>query len=421
MDISSFVQSILQNQVVTGLSFTALLGGAVYQLRNIPHLIHRGALRFFTVELTVLSSDPSFDWLDRWMARQPYTKKSKMMRLRAIEKNEYRGFDDDRTEWTLSPGPGLHMFFWRRRPVLLERVFLSKDAVDSSARVSKPIEQLNFRTIGRSQAIIRSLIEEARSLSEEDELVGVRVWAEYHWAHVRGKSRRYLDTIILKPGQADRILTDLQWFIESRDWYIERGIPYRRGYLFSGFPGTGKTSVVLALAGYLQRPICVLNLGSMESDNGLFEAMREAPINAIILIEDIDCAFSALSRETNGSATDDDKAEGGRIISKAAMLNALDGIMTPEGRIFIMTTNFPERLDPALIRPGRADVHETFGYFDAAEQICMAHRFFDDFEPLPFPVSPAEMQAAFMQFHDDAKDARAYLLAKLGTVLEGNA
>jgi chaperone BCS1 len=95
-------------------------------------------------------------------------------------------------------------------------------------------------------------------------------------------------------------------------------------------------------------------------------------------------------------------------VSKAALLNALDGITTPDGRIFIMTTNYPERLDAALMRPGRADVHETFGYFEAAEQIQMAQRFFDDFIPLPFAVSPAEMQAAFMQFHNDSEAARVH-------------
>jgi chaperone BCS1 len=288
---------------------------------------------------------------------------------------------------------------------------LSKDAVDSGARIAKPIEQLNFRTIGRSQAIIRSLVNEARALAMEEELVAVRVWSDYHWAHLRGKGRRYMETIILKPGQADRILNDLQWFVDSREWYLARGIPYRRGYLFAGLPGCGKTSIVLALAGCLGRPICVLNLGSMESDDSLFDALREAPVNAIILIEDIDCAFP--TQQPVMAKTDDAEKANTRVISKAAMLNALDGITTPEGRIFIMTTNCPERLDPALIRPGRADVHETFGYFETAEQICMARRFFDDFEPLPFPVSPAEMQAAFMQFPHDAKAARAYLLEKL--------
>lgn len=403
MGFDTFFQAVLQNQVVTGLSFTALLGGAVYQLRNIPHLIRKGVMRFFTVELTVLSTDMPFDWLDRWLSQHPYTQKSKMMRLRGIERAV-----SNEAEWALAPGPGTHVFMWCRRPIILERSFLSKDAAEGH-RVSKPIEQLHFRTIGRSQAAIRCLIEEARQLSTQDELVTVRVWNEYEWTYVRGKAQRPLDTIILKAGQKERILADLQWFLASRDWYHQRGIPYRRGYCFSGKTGTGKTSIVVALAGHLRRPICVLNIGSIEGDNQLFGAFRDAPTDALILIEDIDCAYPAHSRETaSGEA-----AEPRSRVTKAGLLNALDGITTPDGRIFVMTTNYPERLDSALVRPGRADVHEKFEYFGTDEQITMAARFFERFEPLPFPVSPAEMQATFMQYPHDAEAARMHLLNKV--------
>lgn len=403
MDIGSVFQDILQNQVVTGLSVTALLGGAMYQLRSIPGLLKFGALRFLTVELTVISSDPAFEWITIWLAKQPYSKRSKIMRLQSVSDPERT----DAAEWSLAPGHGTHIFRWRHRPVFLTRSYLSKDSVDSHSRTSKPIEQFYFRTIGRSQQTIRRLISEAHALANENEMVSIRIWSEYHWMQVRGKTRRPLETIILKAGQYDRLIHDLNWFLEARDWYGERGIPYRRGYCFTGPPGVGKTSIVMGLAGFLGRPICVLNLGSVESDDALFDAFREAPVNAIILIEDIDCAFSEPVNRRDSA----DSRESSRV-SKAALLNALDGITTPDGRIFIMTTNYPERLDAALMRPGRADVHETFGYFEAAEQIQMAQRFFDDFIPLPFAVSPAEMQAAFMQFHNDSEAARAHLLSK---------
>jgi hypothetical protein len=338
-----------------------------------------------------------------------------MMRLQATTLLSGSGSDSE-TEWSLAPGPGLHIFMWQHRPVLLERSFLSKEVSDGQARTSKPIEQLHFRTFGRSQMTMRRLIQDAQELSTEGQLVAVRIWVEYRWMQVRGKAQRSADTIILKAGQFDRIIADLHWFLNAREWYFARGIPYRRGYCFVGPPGTGKTSVVLALAGHLRRPVCVLNLGSIESDDALFEAFREAPINALILLEDIDCAFPAQTRHSENDERDDGRSSV-RGISKAGLLNALDGITTPDGRIFIMTTNFPERLDVALVRPGRADIHETFEYFGATEQINMAQRFFNEFEPLPFPLSPAEMQAAFMQFPNNSKAARAYLLSKFGPVL----
>ena len=200
----------------------------------------------------------------------------------------------------------------------------------------------------------------------------------------------------------ERILADLDWFLGARDWYHQRGIPFRRGFLFAGPSGTGKTSLVLALAGHLNRPICVLSLGTINQDNALFSAFNDAPPDAIILIEDVDCAFPAQRRDEDGKAMGQ--------VTKAGLLNAIDGVTTPDGRIFVMTTNYPERLDSALVRPGRADVHEKFAYLEAVEQQHMAARFYaDGFQPVPFAVSPAALQAVFMQHPNDPKAAHDLL------------
>ena len=403
MNISDIANSILHNPVVTGLSFTALLGATAYQLRNIPRIVASGTLRFLTVELTVTSTDASFDWVDRWLAHQPYTKRAKMLTLRAHQDDaiQLHGDTPD-SNWALSPGPGLHMFWWRKRPVFLDRHYLSKEGGDDSRR-GKPVEMLRFRTVGRSQKIIRRLISDVRDFSLTSDRVAIRVWADRYWNNVRGKSHRHLDTIILRDGQIERIVSDMSWFRDARQWYSQRGIPYRRGYLFVGPPGTGKTSLVMGLAGHFNRPICVLSLSTVNDDTELFSAFNEAPPNAIILIEDVDCAFPAQTREASDKET-------GRL-TKAGLLNAIDGITTPDGRIFIMTTNYPERLDAALVRPGRADVHERFDYLAPTEQERMGARFYDrPFAPVLFPVSPAALQAAFMLHPTDPRAAHEALM-----------
>jgi chaperone BCS1 len=412
MDINTFLQPVLQNQVVTGLSFTALMGGAAYSLRYVPNIMSRAFRRFFTVELTVTSNDPAFEWMDRWLALQPYARKAKMMRLATItEDSRHHTTEPKQPEWILAPGFGTHIVWYRRYPIVLERSLLNKDSAEggrSRGLSQKPLEELHMRTLGRSQTLLRALITDARKLIVTETAVPVRIWGEYTWFPVKGRTPRRLETIIVRDEQLERIIADIQWFQASREWYSERGIPYRRGYLFDGPPGTGKTSIVLALATHFEKTICVLNLNGVENDNNLFCAMREAPNDAIILIEDIDCAQSSKPRDENA----DDEAATPTGISQAGLLNALDGITTPDGRIFIMTTNYPDRLDAALIRAGRADVHETFDYFDAPEQRRMAARFYKRFEPLPFPVSPAEMQASFMKFPNDPEAARADLLDK---------
>lgn len=404
MNFSDIIESVLHNPVVTGLSFTAVLGAVAYQLRNIPRLVVSGTLRFLTVELTITSTDPAFECIDGWLAHQPYAKRAKMLTLQSHRTSEdvimgMRSEPNADSHWSLSPGPGLHMFWWRKRPVFLERRYLSKEGDDG--RRNKPVETLRFRTIGRSQMIMRRLISDVREFTSND-TVSVKVWTDHYWNKVPGKTRRSLDSIILRDGQIERVMEDVTWFQNSRSWYNERGIPYRRGYLFSGCPGTGKTSMVLALAGHFNRPICVLGLSGVADDNALFAAFCEAPPNAIILLEDVDCAYPAQTR------TEDAKETGK--VTKAGLLNAIDGITTPDGRIFIMTTNYPERLDHALIRPGRADVHERFDMLGPTDQCRMAARFYaEPFTPVLYEVSPATLQAVFMLHPTDPRAAHEAL------------
>lgn len=409
MSISAFVEGLLTNQIAAGFGAAAVMTWVGYQIRKVPAAAFRLIIRNFTSELVVHSNDPAFQWIEAWLARHPYSKRSHRVRLSSNDANR-----DGESEWTLSPGGGNHLLTWNGRRIIFERE-LNPSSVQTNNGLGKS-EQFSFRTFGKSQSVLRELVAEAKAAMTSSRLVRVCVWRDFYWAPIRGKEPRPLNSIVLPNGQRERIIEDIQRYIGAAAWYVERGIPYRRGYLFSGPPGTGKTSLVLAIAGHLGVPVCVLNIGSVRSDDRLLSAIIEAPHNAIIVMEDIDCIKSAASREqsknpasgvavTAGTPSGDDEPEG---VTKAGLLNALDGVATPDGRIFVMTTNYPDRLDEALIRPGRADVHVRFELLGAQQQLEMAARFYgaDAFEPLPFSVSPAAMQAAFLRFPDNADIAR---------------
>jgi len=155
---------------------------------------------------------------------------------------------------------------------------------------------------------------------------------------------------------------------------MDKGVPYRRGYLLHGPPGTGKTSFTQAIAGALKLNICYLNLsnGNMD-DDGLNRALNNAPSQSIILLEDIDGIFVARESVNQGR-------DGG--VSFSGLLNALDGVRSQEGRILFMTTNHREKLDPALMRPGRADFHAYLGNASFNQMKGLFLRFYSGHEKM---------------------------------------
>jgi chaperone BCS1 len=166
-----------------------------------------------------------------------------------------------------------------------------------------------------------------------------------------------------------------------------------------GPPGTGKTSFVQAIAAELGLNICYLNLsGTNMDDDTLNQMLNSSPVKSIILLEDIDAIF--VQRESM-------KKKRNQGVSFSGLLNALDGVRSQEGRILIMTTNHREKLDPALMRPGRADVHVHLDYASERQMKELYSKFYpeatavqaQDFaNALPeFKLSMAKLQGHFLK------------------------
>jgi mitochondrial chaperone BCS1 len=433
MNLHELVAPLLANPFATGMGATAIIGGLIYRIKDVPMKLWNWFLLATTYSITANSRSDTYRWLDLWLSHQPYSKRTKRLELKEPRGSDrYYGVSADdgikakASPYILVPGKGSHFFLWKKCLVYLHRG--DEQSTGSSSKRTdndKTQEFISMRIFGANRRKIPDLVREAYNYSFDSDNTAIRIWAGDWWRQISGKKLRGLDTIVLPHEQLSRIVDDLALFTRSEQWYRQRAIPYRRGYLFSGPPGTGKTSLIMALADHLKRPICVLNLSSFLSDTDLQSAIADAPIDAILVLEDIDCVQTAQSRKGTEVSVEDvelkpdvimSKTNGksdSTFVSKAGLLNALDGITTPDGRIFILTTNYPEKLDEALIRPGRCDVHEKFEYFGKDEQIRMAERFFGPnlFEPIDHPVSPAKMQAAFTMYHMDPKKAREMILS----------
>ncbi len=173
---------------------------------------------------------------------------------------------------------------------------------------------------------------------------------------------RTLNSIILPSIMKDELVLDITNFLSSktREFYNKHGIPYRRSYLFYGVPGTGKTSLVRAMAGHFGRSVCFIQPTHPDmTDDSLRAAVMELPPKAIIVFEDIDMLFEKNRANKNEHSK----------VTFSGMLNALDGVGSPNGHIVVITTNLREQLDPALIRTGRVDMQFEFTYADK-EQVC---------------------------------------------------
>jgi mitochondrial chaperone BCS1 len=438
LDAFAFDISIISSICV--LAFASSFGG-----QFIMKHISQKFFSYFSASITIYNYDPIYDNILDWVAEQAALRQ--VRNLKGYSAGE--SYDEDTDEmkavqdlsedsifnfnnWAASSPPlyqphtGFHRFWHKGR---LFWFSVDKDRVPGGfmGLMVQDQERVTLTTIGRSTAPIKALILETRDrhLAHQTSKTVIRRPSPKEqrgrgrsaWNKVAVRPSRPMGTVVLDDKQKAMILKDINDFLHPRTprWYANRGIPYRRGYLFHGPPGTGKTSLSFALAGVFGLDIYCLSLSEATlTEEDLITLFNSLPRRCVVLLEDIDSA-GVLRKKTEG---EEEKKEGGKGrrrgqpdegekvkdekkenedpaaaaasaiakavaeavkgandaseagrrgpslnnqgVSMSGLLNAIDGVASQEGRVLVMTTNHPEKLDDALVRPGRVDMKIEF-------------------------------------------------------------
>ncbi len=406
-------KALSQNQFASGGLVLMVLGAVAAWLRLVPRQIYSFVYSRVVLTVHVQSKDDAYDWLRIWVLAQPQSKKMRTLELSAHDADEEGGFlvssgKHSEQRAMLTPIDGTYTLRFQKRLFVLEAERRRLEGQMYAGRSSNYERSFTLTTPFWNRAALEQLIAQAYLVAVKPQTPQLSLWRPDmdDWDMMERRTPRPLSSLVYSEDVLERLMLDALAFLKDENWYLEMGIPWRRGYMLYGPPGNGKSSLVAALAGALELNLCPLNLSSLLlDDERLVKLLSNLPSRSILLLEDIDAVF--VGRE---------KPEGsGSKISFAGLLNALDGVAAQQGCMVFMTTNHRKKLDPALIRPGRCDMHILIDNASSAQIAAMLRRFFPEIDlelaqsfasriP-PHTLSMARVQEFLLRHRNDMQGA----------------
>jgi len=412
--------SLAGNQFASGGLSILIAGTGLAIARNAGLRLLQALQRRIIVCAELDSRDDSYRWMAAWLARNPKFHRGSTFTVTSTLKRLG-------TSHIEAPPPGS-----KPEPILVpigqyymwyqgHFMWLSREREDE-AKSEKERERLSISMFGVSREPLLQLLREARDEYLRAENSTTPIYSNdssgLDWNRVSARASRPFESVVLgERNLAQDLLQDARTFLDSEGWYVSRGIPYRRGYMFYGPPGTGKTSFVTALAAELQLPVYMVQLSSATlTDEQIIDLLAESAPRCILLFEDIDCLF-----DTARGGAEEHNTVRSSSLTFAGLLNAIDGVAAQEGRLLVITTNHPDQLAPALVRPGRIDRKVEFPLCSKYQVAQFVRQFYSQFEAVevqPFTdaipenrMSPAQLQGLLMEHRDDPAQALTKLRA----------
>lgn len=341
-----FAQFSNQNQVVAGA--VSLWGLTVfsYLARGIPMSIWRFIKRNFTTSMTLNNTGwekeiMMTDFL-KWFEDNKFTSWSRTFMV--VPSQHYLHSDDeDAKKNVLSAGYGIHFFFYKGG-----FFWMNIDKLDSSGS-ERQKEEVTIYKMGRSNKKFEELVSDFTP--ERKSTKFIHEWSTDGWRETKPIIKKPISSVAMNPKIENFVENKITEFHEMKEWYYERGLPYKMTTILYGCAGTGKTSLLRAIATEFDKHICSININEMH-DGGFSRALGTAPKDSIVIIEDFDSSSAVKSREVVKSGGSNGEFS---ILSLSGILNALDGVATLDNVMIFLTTNHLDHVDSALYRKGRVD------------------------------------------------------------------
>ncbi|PHH92054.1 hypothetical protein CDD83_9080 [Cordyceps sp. RAO-2017] len=377
------LDALFGNPLFAGGIGLASLGAAAALARKGALVALGAARRRLLVNVEISKQDPAYPWILAWLSQPRETPgffASRLTRIHNLSVSTTTGSSAPgvgraaNAHFFLQPGYGRHIVKFGSAYIAVNREKHST----ANMNTGEPHEIVQLTTLWAHRHAFEAIFGQAHRLAAKANEGKTVVFSArgLEWAPLGDpRKKRPLGSVILDQGVKESIVADVRDFLSRQQWYVDRGVPYRRGYLLFGPPGSGKSSFIQALAGDLDFSVAMINLSETGmTDDKLAYLLTKLPKRSLLLLEDADAAFvNRRQRDADGYS--------GASVTFSGLLNALDGVAAGEERIAFLTTNHVERMDPALVRPGRVDMMVRIGEATRFQAAQMWDRFYGDVDP----------------------------------------